>query len=111
MFRTERNLLLSLGLFSLGCLFLPFLSAEVRAEQPNVLIIYADDIGRGDLGLWGQENFATPNIDQLAKEGMRFDRFYGCTVCAPARASLLTGNTNAHSPIPIMPEVWKFSVP
>ena len=71
-----------------------------KASRPNVFIIYADDIGRGDLGCWGQKNFSTPNIDRLSTQGMRFDRFYGCTVCAPARACLLTGNTNAHSPIP-----------
>jgi arylsulfatase A len=69
-------------------------------SKPNVLLIYADDIGRGDLGCWGQKHFQTPNIDRLAAEGMRFHNFYGCTVCAPARASLLTGTTNAHSPVP-----------
>jgi len=70
------------------------------AEKPNVLIIYADDIGRGDLSCWGQQHFKTPNIDKLATQGMQFEHFYGCTVCAPARAGLLTGNTNARSPIP-----------
>jgi arylsulfatase A-like enzyme len=72
--------------------------AEVA--KPNVLIVYADDIGRGDLSCWGQKNFSTPNIDKLATQGMQFDRFYGASVCAPARASLLTGTTEAHSPIP-----------
>lgn len=81
---------------------LTWLSCGLSAEpsRPNILIIYADDIGRGDLSCWGQDAFSTPNIDRLAEQGMRFDHFYGCTVCAPARASLLTGNTNAHSPIP-----------
>lgn len=74
--------------------------AAPAPDHPNVLIIYADDIGRGDLSCWGQRHFQTPNIDRLASEGMRLPNFYGCTVCAPARASLLTGTSNAHSPLP-----------
>lgn len=80
--------------------FIGYASAVSGQEQPNVLLIYADDIGRGDLGVWGQTHFATPHLDRLAGEGMRFDRFYGCTVCATARAALLTGNTNARAPRP-----------
>ena len=75
-------------------------ASPAAVQKPNVLIIYADDIGRGDLGVWGQKQFTTPNIDRLAAKGMRFDHFYGCTVCAPSRASLLTGNTNAHATSP-----------
>lgn len=74
--------------------------AAAGLGKPNILIIYADDIGRGDLSCWGQEHFTTPNIDRLASQGMQFQNFYGCTVCAPARATLLTGTTNAHSPVP-----------
>jgi len=77
------------------------ISAPVaKASKPNILLIYADDIGRGDLSCWGQKNFSTPNIDKLATQGMQFEHFYGASVCAPARASLLTGTTEAHSPIP-----------
>lgn len=72
--------------------------AEVA--KPNVLIIYADDIGRGDLSCWGQTNFSTPNIDKLATQGMQFEHFHGASVCAPARASFLTGTTGSHSLIP-----------
>ncbi|MBB4078019.1 arylsulfatase A-like enzyme [Lewinella aquimaris] len=63
----------------------------VRAQQPNVILIYADDLGRGLLGTYGQRIISTPHIDRLARAGMRFERAYGATYCAPARMSLLTG--------------------
>ena len=67
---------------------------------PNVIIILADDLGYGDLSCYGQTMFATPNIDKLAGDGMRFTNFYsGATVCAPSRASLLTGKHNGHSSV------------
>jgi arylsulfatase len=60
------------------------------APRPNVLLILADDIGYSDVGCFGSE-IATPNIDRLAAEGLRFTRFTNCTRCCPSRASLLTG--------------------
>lgn len=63
----------------------------------NVIYIYADDLGRGMLSCYGQEHFKTPNIDRLAAEGRRFTNAYGCAVCAPARASLLTGYHDCHA--------------
>ncbi|MBO6536747.1 MAG: arylsulfatase [Balneolaceae bacterium] len=60
--------------------------------KPNIVLILADDLGYGDLSILGQEKFNTPNIDQLAKDGMIFTQHYsGSTVCAPSRSSLLTG--------------------
>ncbi|TWU22706.1 sulfatase family protein [Bythopirellula polymerisocia] len=61
-------------------------------SSPNIVLIYGDDIGYGDLGCYGAENIPTPNIDQLAKEGLRFTSGY-CTsaTCTPSRYSLLTG--------------------
>ena len=70
------------------------LAACVRAEPagpPNVLIILADDQGWGDLSLHGNKDLSTPNIDSLARDGVMFDRFYVCAVCAPTRAEFLTG--------------------
>lgn len=67
-----------------------------KTEKPNVVLIYADDMGRGMLGNYGQKLFTTPNIDKLATEGIRFDRAYGAMYCAPARASLLTGMHDCH---------------
>ncbi|QDU53946.1 arylsulfatase [Aeoliella mucimassa] len=67
------------------------------AEQPNIIFILADDLGYGDLGCYGQKNFATPRIDQLANEGLRFTQHYaGCTVCFPSRSVLLTGQHMGH---------------
>ena len=64
---------------------------------PNVILILADDMGYGDLSCYGQRTLATPNIDQLASEGMMFSNHYtGSTVCAPSRASLLTGLHTGH---------------
>ena len=61
------------------------------AERPNFIIIFTDDQGYGDLGIFGASDFATPNIDQLAREGMVFTDFYAQPVCGPSRAALLTG--------------------
>lgn len=60
------------------------------AGRPNVLLILADDLGYSDLGCYGSE-IATPNLDRLAANGLRFRQFYNCTRCCPSRASLLTG--------------------
>jgi arylsulfatase A len=61
-------------------------------ESPNVIIIYADDLGYGDLGCYGHPSIRTPNLDRMAAEGMRFTDFYSAAeVCTPSRAALLTG--------------------
>ena len=63
-----------------------------RARRPNVLFVLADDLGYGDLGVYGSPDVATPNLDRLAHEGARFTEFYvGASVCTPSRATLLTG--------------------
>lgn len=67
------------------------------ADKPNIVFILADDLGYGDLGCYGQQLIATPNIDRLAAEGMRFTQFYaGAPVCAPSRAVLMTGRHVGH---------------
>ncbi|MDR1672777.1 MAG: arylsulfatase [Bacteroidales bacterium] len=69
-------------------------------RRPNIIYILADDLGYGDLGCYGQQLIKTPNIDRLAKDGMRFTRFYaGCPVSAPSRSSLVTGLHTGHTPI------------
>lgn len=65
-------------------------------ENPNVILIFADDLGRGMLSCYGQQHFETPNIDRLANEGMKFNHAYGCAFCAPSRASMLTGIHDCH---------------
>jgi arylsulfatase A-like enzyme len=61
------------------------------AEKPNILIIFTDDQGYGDLACYGNQINKTPRLDQLAKEGTRFTSFYSQTVCGPSRSALLTG--------------------
>ncbi len=61
-----------------------------QIKQPNIIIILADDLGYSDLGCMGSE-IKTPNLDNLAKEGVLFSHFYNASVCCPSRASLLTG--------------------
>ena len=62
------------------------------AERPNVVIILADDLGRGDYSAFGTKDIRTPGIDRLCREGLTFDNFYASScVCSPTRAALLTG--------------------
>jgi arylsulfatase A len=63
----------------------------VSPTPPNVLFILTDDQGWGDLGLHGNDSIRSPNLDRLGRESVRFDRFYVSPVCAPTRASFLTG--------------------
>ncbi len=65
-------------------------NAAAPAERPNVVIIFADDLGYSDIGCFGGE-IETPNLDRLAGNGIRFNQFYNTSRCCPARASLLTG--------------------
>ena len=68
--------------------------------KPNVIFILADDMGYYDLGCYGQEIIQTPNIDQLASDGIRFTQFYsGSPVCAPARSTLMTGQHTGHTTV------------
>lgn len=74
--------------------------AEGAVERPNVMYIILDDLGMYDTGCYGSKQIRTPNIDRLAAEGMKFEAAYsGCTVCAPARATLMTGRHMGHSSV------------
>lgn len=76
--------------FLFGLLFLACITG--RASQPNFIIILADDMGYGDLGCYGAKGYETPELDRMAREGMRFTDFStSCSVCTPSRAGLLTG--------------------
>lgn len=69
-----------------------------RDKKPNIIFILADDMGIGDLGCYGQQQIPTPNIDKLAKAGVKFNRHYsGSTVSAPSRCALMTGKDMGHA--------------
>ena len=68
------------------------------AARPNIVYIYADDLGYNEVGVYGQTKIHTPNLDRLAAEGMRFTQHYsGSAVCAPSRSVLLTGKHTGHA--------------
>lgn len=76
------------------------LGLVAQTKRPNIVFILADDLGYGDVGVYGQQKILTPNIDQLAKEGTRFTDFYaGAPVCSPSRGVLLTGKNMGHATI------------
>jgi arylsulfatase A-like enzyme len=71
-----------------------------QSAKPNIVFILADDLGYGELGCYGQTKIKTPNLDRLAKRGMRFTQFYaGSTVCAPSRCALMTAKHTGHCTI------------
>ncbi len=66
--------------------------SHISGKHPNIIIIYTDDLGYGDLSCFGSKAIKTPNIDKMAKEGMRFTDYYSCNaLCSPSRVGLLTG--------------------
>lgn len=71
-------------------LLLVFAVKPLEAAPPNIVIILADDMGYSDLGCYGGE-ITTPNLDGLAKNGVRFTQFYNTARCWPSRAALMTG--------------------
>ncbi len=69
-----------------------------ETSKPNIIYILADDLGYGDLGCFGQKQIKTPNLDRMAREGIKFtDHYAGNTVCAPSRCALMTGYHMGHA--------------
>jgi arylsulfatase A len=104
---TRRNFL-----HAAGATLLSANSVAAQGRKPNIVFIMADDLGYGHLGCYGQNKINTPNLDRMSAGGMRFTQAYaGCTVCAPSRSSLMTGQHTGHTPIrsnsggvPLLPE-------
>lgn len=87
-----------LPLLLLVLLGFSFLRTTPPTTRPNIIYIYADDMGYAELGCYGQKKIKTPHLDKLASEGIRFTQHYTSTpVCAPARCQLLTGKHAGHS--------------
>ena len=79
-------------MIKIGLGFLLLLLSVAHAAQPNILLIYVDDLGYGDLGSYGHPVLKTPNIDALANDGLRLTNYYApSALCSPSRAGLLTG--------------------
>ena len=90
---------------------LPIVLSATNRNKPNIVFILCDDMGYGDLACYGQKYINTPNIDNLAKEGMRFTQAYsGSPVSAPSRASLMTGQHTGHCEIRGNKEYWSGNI-
>jgi arylsulfatase A-like enzyme len=95
------------GLLSVG-----LIAGAVAAEKPNIILIYGDDVGIGDVGVYGCEMIPTPNIDRLAAEGLRFtDGHCTSATCSPSRFSMLTGKYAFRHKVSILPPNAPLSIP
>ena len=94
------GLLLSLALFAAFVVPVDSTAADQARSKPNVVLIFIDDMGYGDIGPFGNTKIKTPNLDRFASEGMKFTSFYATPVCSMSRACLMTGCYNARVSIP-----------
>ncbi|HOX57738.1 MAG TPA: arylsulfatase [Candidatus Paceibacterota bacterium] len=100
MHRREQAGVMQPRMKSIGAVLLAALLAgsAFAGQRPNIVFFIADDLGYGDLSCYGQQRFQTPNIDRLAREGMKFTAHYsGHNVCAPSRCVLMTGKHPGHA--------------
>jgi arylsulfatase A-like enzyme len=78
---------------------------RIGESRPNLILIHADDVGWGEVGAYGQKKIKTPNLDRLAREGLRFtDAYASSPVCAPDRASMFTGMHSGHTVVRTNPQ-------
>ena len=92
------------------CLAGGTIASETR--PPNVVFIYGDDVGYGDVGVYGSEKIPTPNIDRLAKEGIQFlDGHCTAATCTPSRFSMLTGLYGFRKGVGILPPDAPLCIP
>lgn len=93
---------------ALGALTAGAVPVAAQQSRPNILYIMCDDMGYGDLGCYGQQLIATPNIDAMASQGMRFTQAYaGSPVSAPSRATFMTGQHSGHTHVRGNREYWR----
>jgi arylsulfatase A-like enzyme len=93
-----KKLVLSITIIFFALLSINAQKGGEKSKRPNIILILADDLGYSDIGCYGGE-IATPNLDYLANNGLRFNRFYNTSRCCPTRASLLTGIYNHNAGI------------
>ena len=93
------------AMFSLVCL--AAVPTTQPVDRPNLVILFADDMGYGDLGCYGHPTIRTPNLDRMAGDGMRFTQFYSAApVCTPSRAALMTGRLPIRSGMCMQKVAW-----
>jgi arylsulfatase A len=98
--QVRETLMLRVAFLSLALMRACFISPAHANDLPNIIYILCDDLAQGDLGCYGQKLIQTPRLDQMAAEGTRYTQAYsGTSVCAPSRASLMTGLHTGHSPV------------
>ncbi len=86
----------------------PCVTRAAAAQQPNIILILADDLGWADLACYGNTFNETPNIDRLAQQGVRFTQFYAGPVCSPTRATIQSGQNQARLGITVhIPGHWR----
>ncbi len=92
---------LSIAAFAAACASSSASTSDAsRAARPNVVVVFVDDLGAGELGCYGQQHIQTPRIDSIARAGVRFNSAYtGSPVCAPSRCVLLTGKHSGHAEV------------
>ncbi|TWT57789.1 Arylsulfatase [Thalassoglobus neptunius] len=89
------QLRLALSFFLAGLVIIGSNETKCLAERPNIVLVMADDMGWGQTGYYNHPVLKTPNLDAMASNGLRFDRFYaGAPNCSPTRATVMTGRTN-----------------
>lgn len=94
------NPLRCLTMLTFGLAISAFPLSSPAAGRPNLIFILSDDLAQGDLGCYGQKLIQTPRLDRMAREGTRYTQAYcGTSVCAPSRASLMTGLHSGHCPV------------
>lgn len=93
-----KHTLIALALLLAG--LCPVRAGDSPADRPNVVLIFIDDMGWGDIGPFGNTRIKTPHLDRFAAEGVKFTSFYATPVCSMSRACLLTGCYNARVSIP-----------
>ena len=92
-----KKIYLSICLLAVAATALTAAETPKPPSRPNIIFILADDLGIGNVGCYGADNFKTPNIDALAKNGLRMEHCYAAPLCGPSRALLLTGRYAFHT--------------